>query len=56
MPYIIVVGEKDEAAGKVSLRSREKGEEGQLDLQDVIARIQQEIKTRTSNINTTVTE
>ncbi len=56
VPYIIVVGEKDEAAGKVSLRSREKGEEGQLDLQDVIARIQQEIKTRTSNINTTVTE
>ncbi len=56
VPYIIVVGEKDEAVGKVSLRSREKGEEGQLDLQDVIARIQQEIKTRTSNINTTVTE
>ena len=56
VPYIIVVGEKDEAAGKVSLRTREKGEEGQLDLQDVIARIQQEIKTRTSNINTTVTE
>ena len=56
VPYIIVVGEKDEADGKVSLRSRETGEEGQLDLQDMIARIQQEIKTRTSNINTTVTE
>ncbi|MEY8320023.1 threonine--tRNA ligase [Lachnospiraceae bacterium 46-61] len=51
IPYIIVVGEKDEAANKVSLRSRVNGEEGQVDLKDVITRIQQEIKTRVSNVN-----
>ncbi len=56
VPYIIVVGEKDQAANKVSLRSREKGEEGQLDLQDVIARIQHEIQTRVSNVNTSISE
>ena len=38
----------------MSLRSREKGEEGQVDLKDVIARIQQEIKTRVSNVNTNI--
>ena len=54
IPYIIVVGEKDEAANKVSLRSRANGEEGQVDLKDVIERIQQEIKTRVSNVNTGV--
>ncbi len=54
IPYIIVVGEKDEAANKVSLRSRANGEEGQVDLKDVIERIQQEIKTRVSNVNTSV--
>ena len=56
VPYIIVVGEKDQAANKVSLRSREKGEEGQLALQDVIARIQHEIQTRVSNVNTSISE
>ncbi len=54
IPYIIVVGEKDETANKVSLRSRANGEEGQIDLKDVIERIQQEIKTRVSNVNTGV--
>ena len=54
IPYIIVVGEKDETANKVSLRSRANGEEGQVDLKDVIERIQQEIKTRVSNVNTGV--
>ncbi len=46
IPYIIVVGEKDQEAKKVSLRSRKNGEEGQFDLADVIARIQEEIKTK----------
>ncbi len=46
VPYIIVVGEKDQEANKVSLRSRKNGEEGQVDLKDVIARLQKEIQTR----------
>ena len=46
VPYIIVVGEKDLEAGKVSLRTREGGDEGQKDLSDVIARIKEEIVTK----------
>ncbi len=46
VPYIIVVGEKDQAVNKVSLRSRTNGEEGQQDLSDVIARITDEIINR----------
>lgn len=52
VPYIVVVGEKDEAANKVSLRSRANGEEGQVELKDLIARVQEEIRTRVSNVNT----
>lgn len=46
VPYMLVVGEKDMEANKVSLRSRANGEEGQFDLADVIARITKEIKER----------
>ena len=46
VPYIIVVGEKDLEAGKVSLRTRENGDEGQKDLSDVIARVKEEIVTK----------
>ena len=45
VPYIIVVGEKDQEAGKISLRSRQ-GEEGQIDLNDFIGRIKAEIAER----------
>ena len=45
VPYIIVVGEKDQEAGKISLRSRQ-GEEGQMDLGDFIGRIKAEIAER----------
>lgn len=47
VPYIVVVGEKDVEANKISLRSRKNGEEGQQSLEDVIARIQKEIEERT---------
>ena len=46
VPYMLVVGEKDMEADKVSLRSRANGEEGQFDLTDVIDRISKEIKER----------
>ena len=46
VPYMIVVGEKDMEANKVSLRSRANGEEGQFDLADVIERVTKEIKER----------
>lgn len=46
VPYIVVVGEKDEAANKISLRTRTNGEEGQQELAEVIERVKLEIKTR----------
>ena len=46
VPYMLIVGEKDMEAGKVSVRSRANGEEGQADLSEFIARIEEEIKTR----------
>lgn len=46
VPYIIVVGEKDQEANMVSLRSRKNGEEGQVALTDFIARIKEEIDTK----------
>ena len=46
VPYIIVVGEKDQEANMVSLRSRKNGEEGQVALADFIARIKEEIETK----------
>ena len=45
-PYIIVVGEKDQEANMVSLRSRKNGEEGQVTLADFMARIKEEIATK----------
>jgi len=48
-PYIIVVGEKDVEASKVSLRSRTNGDEGQQDLADVIARLKEETIARENN-------
>ena len=46
VPYMLIVGEKDIEAGKVSVRSRANGEEGQADLSEFIARIEEEIKKR----------
>ena len=46
VPYIIGVGEKDQEANMVSLRSRKNGEEGQVALADFIARIKEEIDTK----------
>ena len=47
MPYIVVVGAKEEEEGKISLRSRYLGDEGMRDLGEVIAEISDEIKNKT---------
>ncbi len=47
VPYMIIVGEKDKEANKISLRSRA-GEEGQQDLADFIKRIKDEIAARSN--------
>ena len=46
IPYMLVVGEKEQEAGLVSVRSRFAGDEGQKDLGAFIADIQKEIADR----------
>ena len=46
VPYMLVVGEKEEAEGKVSVRSRFLGDEGQKDLQEFIDAVCKEIRTK----------
>ena len=46
LPYMLVVGAKEEEAGKVSVRSRFAGDEGQKDLQEFINDICREIRTK----------
>jgi threonyl-tRNA synthetase len=45
-PYFIIIGDKDLAINKVTLESRDAGQIGQLDQQEVIDRILSEIKAR----------
>lgn len=44
IPYIVIVGEKEEKEKKISLRSRKNGDEGTLKLEDLIEKISREIK------------
>jgi threonyl-tRNA synthetase len=44
LPYMLVVGEKEEADGKVSVRSRWNGDEGQKSLEAFLADVTEEIK------------
>ncbi|MCI8748301.1 MAG: threonine--tRNA ligase [Lachnospiraceae bacterium] len=46
LPYMLVVGAKEEETGKVSVRSRFAGDEGQKDLQEFIDSICKEIRTK----------
>jgi threonyl-tRNA synthetase len=46
IPYILVVGEAEEAAGTVSLRSRE-GDEGTKSIDEVVNRMYNEVKDKT---------
>lgn len=43
-PYFIIIGDKDLAAGKVTLESRDQGQIGQLPQEEVIEKILKEIK------------
>ena len=46
IPYMLVVGAKEEEEGKVSVRSRSEGDEGQSTLDEFIAKIEKEIETK----------
>ena len=46
VPYMLVVGQQEEEQGKVSVRSRFAGDEGQKDLADFVKNICEEIRTK----------
>ncbi len=46
VPYMLVVGEKEETDGTVSVRSRSEGDKGAMALRDFIAMAQEEVRTR----------
>lgn len=46
LPYMVIVGEQEEQAGKISLRSRFLGDEGTKDLDEFIALVSEEIRTK----------
>ncbi len=46
VPYMLVVGEKEQSEGKVSVRSRFLGDEGQKDLNEFMDAILEEIRTK----------
>ena len=47
LPYMLIVGQNEEEAGLVSVRSRFAGDEGQKPLADFVAQIVKEIKNKT---------
>ena len=55
IPYMLVVGAKEEEEGKVSVRSRFMGDEGAKDLNEFIDSVKEEIKNR-ENRKVEVTE
>lgn len=46
VPYALVIGDKETAAGKITLEGRASGNLGQLSMTELIAKLQQEIKGR----------
>lgn len=46
IPYFIIIGEKDMAANKVTLESRDQGQVGQLGVEEVLKKFEEEIKER----------
>jgi threonyl-tRNA synthetase len=50
VPYMIIVGPKEEAAGQLSIRSRQRGDEGSVASGAFIQRIESEIRERTLTV------
>jgi len=51
LPYMLIVGEQEQASGKVSVRSRFSGDEGQMELDAFVLRVADEIKTKSIRSN-----
>lgn len=50
VPYMVIVGEKEESAEKISVRQHKKGDLGTFDLSKFISKVQEEIENKTLNI------
>lgn len=46
VPYMLILGEKEEQEGKVSLRSRKLGDEGTVAIEDFISRVKEAIASK----------
>ena len=46
VPYMLVIGDKEVGEGKVTLESRDSGNLGQLEVEELISKLKQEIKER----------
>ncbi len=46
VPYMLVLGQKEEESGKIAVRSRFLGDEGARDLDDFIKQVQEEIASK----------
>ncbi|OGU77846.1 MAG: threonine--tRNA ligase [Ignavibacteria bacterium RBG_16_34_14] len=51
VPYMLIIGEKEETAGNISVRQHRKGDLGSLPLNDFIEKITEEIKTKYYSTN-----
>ncbi|MTN08258.1 threonine--tRNA ligase, partial [Turicibacter sanguinis] len=50
VPYMLIVGEKELNENKVSVRSRDNGEMGAMDVEEFIANVLKEVEERTNVI------
>lgn len=46
IPYMLVLGEQEQAAGKVAVRHRTEGDKGQMTLEEFIQRLEQEVASK----------
>ena len=50
VPYILVIGEKEEQEGNITVRSRKNGDEGSVLLNEFISRVKGEIDNKTLEV------
>ena len=50
IPYMLVIGDKEQTSGTVAVRERSAGDQGALAVADFIARVEREVRERTMPI------
>lgn len=46
IPYVLVVGDKEEASGEVSIRHYKRGQEGEMKLEKLVSKLEEEVGTK----------